>query len=309
MFITVTLNPAIDKWVSVNKFVLGETNKCAIDRTDLSGKGINVSTVLATLGQASIATGFMSASRNTEYTTYLNALDIICDFTGIAGEIRSNIKLRESSGRETELNERGPIISAAEATAFIRSLSKYCMPGNIICISGSLPCGLPSDFYRQIILTAKKGGALTLFDSAGQAFKEGIDAIPYAVLPNLKEFTEYFGNSSITTKEIKENALKIIDKGVFAVVISMGKKGACFITKNHCIHARLNTEITVKGTIGAGDAITAAFALGLYDNLPLNKTAELCIAAASACCMETGTAAGKSENIKRLRETVITDEI
>lgn len=310
MIITVTLNPAIDKKITVNEINLGETNKCFLERIDVSGKGINVSKAVASLGYNTVATGFMGGCNSKLFTDYLDSHRIAYDFTTIDAEIRTNIKLIEkSTGRETEINENGPIVSKEQTDLFLSNLKKYYCKEDIMCISGSMPGGIESSFYKQIIASAKETGMRVIFDSSEESFKIGTEAAPNAIKPNLSELETYFKERIHTLNEIKEKAMHFIDRGTEIVALSMGREGACFITKNRAVRARLTEKLSVQGTIGAGDAMCAALAVSMQENKDFESTVRLCIASASASVMQEGTVPGKNEDIERLKQLIEIEKI
>lgn len=310
MIITVTLNPAIDKKLTANEINLGETNKCFLERIDISGKGINVSKAVASLGFDTVATGFMGGCNAKLFTDYFDSHKIAYDFTPIDAEIRTNIKLIEkNTGRETEINENGPVVSDKLSDLFMNNLKKYYKRDDILCISGSMPGGIEPCFYKQIIVSAKEAGMKVVFDSSEECFKIGTEAAPNAIKPNLSEMETYFKERIHTLSEIKEKSMHFINKGTEIVALSMGREGACFVIKNRAVQARLTCKISVRGTIGAGDAMSAALAVSMQENMDFESTVRLCIASASASVMEEGTVPGTHENIERLKHLVTIEEI
>jgi len=310
MIITVTLNPALDKKLTADTLAPGATNKCVLERTDISGKGINVSKAVAAIGGASVATGFMGGRHAAAFTDYLDAFNIPHDFTYISGEVRTNIKLTErNNNRETEINEDGFAVTPADINAFSENLKKYYDKDNIICVSGSLPKGAAASIYNEIILSAKKQGARVIFDSSGDALKAGIEAVPFAIKPNLYEFETYFNERINNLNEIKQRAKRLINGGTAYIIVSMGGEGACFFTKDAAVRAYITEKIPVMGTIGAGDCMCAALAVCLQENKNFYDTARLCMASAAASVMEIGTVPGRLENIERLKGAVKIEDI
>jgi len=310
MIITVTLNPAVDKKVTADEIALGALNKCILERTDLSGKGINVSKAIAVLGRSSVATGFIGGKNAKIFMEDLDSRKITYEFTRIAGEMRTNIKLVEKkSGRETEINENGPDVTEHETAELLESLRKYYNKNDILCVCGSLPGQIRKSIYKEIINSAKKREMKVIFDSSDDGFKIGMEAVPFAIKPNRHEIETFFGEKLNTPKEIKDKTLPLIENGTEMVIVSIGAEGACFISKDRAVRARNTEKINTRGSIGAGDAMTAAYAVALHENMGFDDMVRLCVASATASVMEEGTVPGTLENINRLMDFVSLEDI
>ncbi|MDR1687377.1 MAG: 1-phosphofructokinase family hexose kinase [Clostridiales bacterium] len=309
MIVTVTLNPAIDKRIIADKITLGETNKCILEKTEIAGKGINVSKTVVALGFDSVATGFICGRHAGIFADYLKRQCVLCDLTPIAGEIRTNVKLTEkTTGRETEINENGPVVTEAETRNFLKNVRKYFNREDILCVSGSLPGGVAPLFYKELILSAKESGMRVLFDSSEEAFRVGVQAAPYAIKPNMYEMETFFNEKIHTNEEIKEKAAYFIRLGTEIVALSMGKDGACFVTKEKALHAKLTRKFPIRTTVGAGDALNAALAAAVFDEMNLVDTARFCIAAASASISEDGINSGRPESVYKYMEFIEIEE-
>nr|MBA2439895.1 1-phosphofructokinase family hexose kinase [Thermoleophilaceae bacterium] len=152
MIITVTLNAAIDKTLAVPNFRLGRRHR-AVDQTSMAGgKGVNVARVLKALGQPVIATGVAGGATGTRIIEQLTGEAILNDFVRIHEESRmSTAVVDPTSGEQTEINERGPEVSAAELELFVDKLF-YLAQGAAICVfSGSLPPGVEPDLYARLV--------------------------------------------------------------------------------------------------------------------------------------------------------------
>src|SRR5918992_6081261 len=143
MIITVTLNAAIDKSLSVPNFRLGRRHRSVGQRTLAGGKGVNVARTLKTLGQPVIATGFAGGPTGTRIVEQLTAESILTDFVRIREESRTNTAVLDpTSGEQTEINERGPAISSKELELFREKLVYLAQGAEIVVFAGSLPRGV-----------------------------------------------------------------------------------------------------------------------------------------------------------------------
>ena len=171
MIITVTLNPAIDKTLAVPNFQIGRRHR-AVEQTAMAGgKGVNVARALKALGQPVIATGLAGGPTGARIVEQLTEEAILSDFVHIREESRmSTAVVDPTDGTQTEINERGPQISSTEADLFADKLF-YLAKGADICVfCGSLPRGLPADFYGRLITEVNRLGATTLLPLADLNF-------------------------------------------------------------------------------------------------------------------------------------------
>ena len=177
MIITVTLNAAIDNTLSVPHFRLGARHRAVEKRAAAGGKGINVARALKCLGQPVIATGFAGGVTGTRIIEYLTAESVLNDFVRIGEESRtSTVLIDPTTGEQTEINEHGPHVSEAELELFHEKLM-YLAPGADICvIAGSIPRGIPRDFYGDLVTGLRKAGVTTLVDAEGEVMMQSLGA-------------------------------------------------------------------------------------------------------------------------------------
>lgn len=301
--ITVTLNPAIDKTVYLPELVKGSCNRICKETVDAGGKGINVSKTLLALGQPSIAVAFAGGAGGQKLKTLAEEYGLQMELILTSKETRTNVKIVEENKAVTELNEPGPEIGKEELEKMLSCLEKYADKDTLFVLSGSLPKGVPVNFYAEMIELVHKKGAKVLLDSSGEAFLRGVEAGPEFVKPNLEELMQYTAGcdkSGQRTKERESTApevtkeqivcagRKLLEKKVQTVVISMGEQGACFLTRQECIFGQgLNVE--VHSTVGAGDAMAAAISYGAVHQFSLEETAKWAIAVSAGAVMTYGT--------------------
>ncbi|MDR0512141.1 MAG: 1-phosphofructokinase family hexose kinase, partial [Treponema sp.] len=218
MIITVTLNPALDKTANVDKMKTGGLNRLHDLRLDAGGKGLNVSSVISALGGNSIATGFVGGGSGAELLSLVSAKGLNADFLRIAGVTRTNLKVIDSEGELTELNEPGPKISAAEWLEMERKLSAYAKSTNTIILSGSLPSGLGIDTYQKLTTLLRRSGAAVFLDADGEALKLALKSapneIPNYIKPNRYELLQYFNradNERTTEAELAELCRSLLE--------------------------------------------------------------------------------------------------
>jgi len=195
MIITVTLNAAIDKSLSVPNFQLGRRHRTVEQRTVAGGKGVNIARTLKTLGQPVIATGFAGGATGTHIVEQLTEESILNDFVRIRDESRTNTSVLDpTTGEQTEINERGPGVSEHEVELFRDKLKYLARGADIVVFAGSLPRGVDADLYARLIRDLERLDVLTVLDTDGEPLRQGVRAEPDVVTPNVLEAEELVGH-------------------------------------------------------------------------------------------------------------------
>jgi 1-phosphofructokinase len=191
MIYTVTLNPCLDRTITVPGLVLNEVLRATSTRLDLGGKGLNVSRALAALGVPNGPMGFLGGSTGQFVEKGLEAMGLAPDFIRINDETRTNVVVIES-GSETHIkvNEPGPVISSDELERLIHKISQKAKPGDWWAFCGGLPPGVPSDIYAQLISLVHDRGGKAALDSSGEPLRLGCQEGPELVKPNQREIAE-----------------------------------------------------------------------------------------------------------------------
>ncbi len=287
--LTVTLNPCIDKTVTVERFTFGGLNRAVTEREDPGGKGINVSKVLTKMGAENLATGILFGDSGRKIKKELDALKIENDFIfSDNGETRTNMKLIESaSGEVTEINGVGAKVSPDLLSEFTEKYSALLEGAKIVVLAGSAPAGMPRDIYKTLTEAANKKGVKVILDADGDLLKNGIEAAPFMIKPNIHEL------SRLLLKELDENDLTtatkpFIDSGIGIVAVSMGKDGSAFFTEKEALRVSA-LPVTGGCATGAGDSMVAASAYALMNGFELSKLARYASAAGSATASKEGT--------------------
>lgn len=314
MIITVTLNPAIDKTVTVEKLRTGELHKVLSSREDAGGKGINVSKTIKSLGGKSIAVGFLGGAAGERIEEALRVLDIEEYFTHIQDRTRTNLKIADQSGVVTELNEPGPRITQAETEAFCSTFGNLAGPGDLVIVSGSMPGEIPVDFYARLVREVHALGAEIFVDADGMAFAEAVKAVPDIVKPNLPELKRYCEKEGLTGAELAAESAaeeKLPKKvcevlgmgdilrahGIAEVIVSMGADGAVFLTETGNYYTPA-LSVPVCSTVGAGDAMVAAYAYARMQEKPLEERIRFCVAVSAGAVTTQGTNPAKREDVE-----------
>ena len=292
MILTVTLNPAVDRTIYLNNFVTGQVNRVVGSRQDAGGKGINVSKSIRALGGSSTAFAVLGG-QNGEYITHSVASRGI-ELTNfeISGETRQNIKIVDlSNDQYTDINEPGPEIDSGISQKILDAILSKLQSDTVLVLSGSAAPGIAPDIYRILTEEANRRGCSVILDADDRLLAEALKAGPKLVKPNIHELEALVGKTLATYPEIIDAAFGILEQGVGAVVVSMGKDGAIWVDRQQAFHIE-SMNVTVKSTVGAGDAMVAALALGLDTGLNPEETMRLAAASSAASVKAEGSDSG-----------------
>ena len=253
MIYTVTVNPALDYVLQLEKVNDGETNRSSDTQFLAGGKGINVSQILNQLGVENTAWGFVGGFTGEELIRQLNVKQINSDFVRISDTTRVNVKIHAQ--QETEINAAGPKITDQEVAAFKARLDDL-KPGDVVVISGSLAPSLPTDFYESLLPTIREKGAEFVVDTTGEALLRTLKFHPLVIKPNHHELADLFHTEFKSTNDMLQAAKKLLDQGAQNVMISMAGEGAYLVTPDHIYHANAAKGVAVN-SVGAGDSMIA----------------------------------------------------
>ena len=286
--LTVTLNPCIDKTIAFDGFSVGTLNRALSERSDVGGKGINVSKVLKNMEMRTVATGIVFGNVGRDILCRLDALGIEHDvIISDTAESRVNLKLLDrKTGDVTEIGGVGGEVDSKLLGIFTEKYVSLLEDASLVVLSGSTPRGIPSDVYATLTLLAKERGIKVILDADGELLKNGIKAAPYMIKPNIFEFERLVGHATASDSVYKE-AKALLD-GIEIIAVSMGKEGSVFVSKSEAIKV---SAVKIEGgcATGAGDSMVAASAYATVKALPLSSLAKYASAAGSATASKEGT--------------------
>ncbi len=286
MIITVTLNAAIDKSLSVPNFRLGRRHRTVEQRTMAGGKGVNIARTLKTLGQPVIATGFAGGITGTHIVEQLTEEAILNDFVRIREESRTNTSVLDpTTGEQTEINERGPSVSQHEVELFREKLLYLARGAAIVVFAGSLPRGLEPDFYAVLIRELERTGVTTVIDTEGEPLHQAVRAEPDVVSPNVIEAEELVGHEFASEQERSLGVREIAALGPHEAIMTL--PDGCFaqvlIDGQPCMR-RVSVEVRESiATRGSGDAFLAGYIAARYEG----RSPDQCLRFGVACGAES----------------------
>ncbi len=309
MIYTLTLNPAVDRELTVPQIEFGTVLRASASRVDFGGKGFNVSRLLQHMSTPSIATGFVGGHAGQFLQEGLSSLGIQTDFIWVSGETRTNVSIVPQEHQHyIKVNEAGPVIGEAEQDKLIERIAALAQEGDWWVMAGSLPPGVPAGFYTRIIKTVASHGAKAVLDCAGEPLQLGCAQGPYLVKSNAEEASELTGLAVDTPAQIATAAGRICALGAENVVISMGRRGALLKCAGGTWLAHA-PEIEEKNPIGAGDALVGGMVWALSQDLPMREALGWGVASGAATASLSGTEVGSREVIEELFAQVRFEEL
>ena len=255
--LTVTLNPAVDKFMAVPGFRPGTETYCSGGYELAGGKGINVSRMLQQLNVGTLATGMLGGGRGQFIARELLRENIAADFQPASGETRLNITFTDPrKGQTTRILDPGPVASSADIRAFKKRYSYLLNSCQVVVFSGSCMRGFKADVYQRLIQQARKKNVKTVLDTSGTPLRLGLKAGPDCVKPNRQEAEAVLGRSIRSRADLKA-ALFNLNPGR-VVLLSLGESGLAATDGKNAWSVRPPSAKRLN-TVGCGDALLAGF--------------------------------------------------
>ncbi|MCY7492935.1 1-phosphofructokinase [Bacillus safensis] len=256
MIYTCTLNPAIDLYIALKEMRANAVNRTEDEDYQPNGKGVNVSIMLKKYGFTSTALGFIAGFSGSYIEQSLKDLSIQTDFISVEGITRINVFINTTE--EYKLVNQGPAIEEKALHAFREKIAAIPQ-GGILIMSGSLPKGVPDSIFSEVAAICHQQEVKFILDTSSAAVLETLQYKPYLLKPNEEEIAAFFGKTHpLSEKELIHSGEKLIEMGAEQVLISRGREGALFITKDAVFKGNAPTG-TVVNTACSGDAMLAAF--------------------------------------------------
>ena len=288
MILCVNANAAIDKTVVVSNFRLGQIHRPESVLAVPGGKGANLAKGLKLLGGEPLVTGWVGGSSGDFIEQGLERMGVKTAFVHLESESRTCLSILDpTSGDMTEIYERGEPVPPDKAEELADEFSYLVRSCEAVTISGSLPTGVPPDFYARLIEMAHAANVPVYLDSSGEALKLGIEARPYLTKPNAHEFAELAGGSADSAHTLAHTAAEVSQRYGTIVVISLGADGVLVAggRKTFAVHP---PHIEVKSAVGSGDCLLAGIVYGLTHSFTLAEAARYGVAAGTANALSVG---------------------
>ncbi len=312
MIITVTLNAALDKTLEVPNFTPGRRHRTVDQTTMPGGKGVNVARAIKRLGQPVIATGLAGGATGNRIVDALNDEAILNAFVRIREESRTNTAVLDpTTGLHTEINERGPAVSAQELELFREKLL-YLAKGASICVfAGSLPRGIDPDVYARLIRDVRRLGVTTVIDTEGDPMRLAVRAEPDVVSPNELEAEELVGHEFNDADDRAQAVLEMTRLGATEAIMTVpdGCFGQVLDGGVPTLYRVRVEEQEARSSIGSGDAFLAGYVAARY----AGRSAEECLRFGVACGAESihhfGAGIVDQSKVERLLDEVESERL
>jgi len=274
MIVTVTPNPSVDRTVFLDDLMCGAVNRSRRSYSEPSGKGINVALALLSHDQSVRAVLTVGGSVGAQIDRMLDHAELDTVRVPIAGEIRSNISLTQPDGTVTKINEAGPRLDRAETSALVDAVAAQLPGAHWLVCAGSLPAGIPDDFYATLAELAHQHRVPVAVDSSGTPLAASLAGHPDLVKPNVHELAELVGRPLRTLGDVMDAAEQIRRRGARTVLASLGGDGALLVDDSGAISGYAPVDKVVS-TVGAGDALLAGYLSASHSNRADRLTAAL----------------------------------
>lgn len=296
--LTITLNPAIDVTIQLNELQVGEVNRQESVEIHAAGKGLNIAQVLKDLGHEVIVSGFLGTTNRQIFDNHFKEAQFQPEFIYIEGETRQNIKIAEHSGRMTDLNGKGFLVSEQDKKNLFQKIEMILPQVEVVAIAGSLPQGFSIDELKQLIKLIQGQGKKVALDTSGKALVAAIECQPWMIKPNTDELVESYQLPATTYAEQKKLFENLAE--IEHVVISMGEDGVNWLHNTHPLHAKA-PKVVVKSTVGAGDSLLAGMIHGLMNGFSAEETLKTATAIASHAVTQIGFRIPNAEKLVQLK--------
>lgn len=305
MILCVNANPAIDKTVVVSPFRLNEIHRPQEQLALPGGKGANVARALRRLGETPIVTGWIGgfAGRFIEAELWREGIETA--FVETDGEARTCLSILDPAGDTlTEIYERGQPVSEEQVELFRRLFRARVWRCQAVTLSGSLPPGVPENFYAELLAIARDAGVPALLDSSGPALRAGLTGgWPLLIKPNTYEFAELIGTWLESTAEIAAAAARLAARHETIVAVSLGADGVIVAGRGEIVQAR-PPRVAVRSAVGSGDCTLAGIAYGLTRGYSLQESLRYGVAAGTANALALGAGVFSREDFERVLSLV-----
>ncbi len=308
--VTLTMNPAIDVSTSIARVVPIHKLRCADALRDPGGGGINVARVISRLG-GSVTSIYPIGGISGRLLQRLVEDEGLAGVTfQVVGETRESFTVLETeSGAEYRFVLPGPSLAQSEWRQGLDTLESLSNQTDILVMSGSLPPGLPHDFYACAARVAKGRGVKVILDTSGPALAAGLETGLFLIKPNLRELRELTGEALEDETSWVAVCSRLVTSGqVEVVALTLGDKGALLVSRNSTLRAPA-LAINAASTVGAGDSFLGAFVWALASGRDLKEAFRYGIAAGSAALLALGTQLCRHHDVERLYSQVIIDAL
>jgi 1-phosphofructokinase family hexose kinase len=307
VIVTVTLNAALDRTLSVPNFQRGQRHRASQGLTLAGGKGINIARALKRLGVPVVATGLVGGRTGIRIVEELTAEAILNDFVRIDDESRTSTAVVDPTAPTyTEINEWGPAIRPKELEMLMEKLAYLAQGADAVVFAGSLPRDVDEGFYGEAIREVNRRGILTVLDSAGQPLRLGVHSEPFLVSPNQNEAEGLVGQEFTEDDDFILGLDSIAEQGARNVLITQESGCWALLRKERTVHRyRVRApSIEPVSVVGSGDVLLSAYLASHLKGQPPEDALRVAVATGTASTLEVGAGRFEQRQADRLQGAV-----
>jgi len=312
VIVTVTLNAAIDRTLTVPNFQLGHRHRASQGLTLAGGKGINVPRALKRLDVPVVATGLAGGRTGTRIVEELTSEAILNDFVRIADESRtSSAVVDPTAGTYTEINEWGPHVEPEELVMLLEKISYLARGADMVVFAGTLPRGVEDSFYAEAIRDLNRRNVPAVLDSEGPPLRLGVEAEAFLVTPNQREAEGLVGQEFGDDEDYTMALDRIADMGARNVLITSDTRSfGLFRADRKRTSFRADApNVEPVSAVGSGDVLLAAFLAARLAEKPLEEALRAAVAAGAASTLEVGAGRFEPREASKLQSAVDVREL
>jgi len=312
VIVTVTLNAALDRTLTVPNFQRGQRHRASQGLMLAGGKGINIARALKLLGAPVVATGLVGGRTGTRIVEELTGEAILNDFVRIDDESRTSTAVVDPTAPTyTEINEWGPAVRPEELEMLLEKLTYLAQGADAVVFAGSLPRDVDEAFYEEAIRAINRQGVTTVLDSEGQPLRLGVQSEPYLVSPNQNEAEGLVGQEFNEDEDFILGLEAIAERGARNVLIT--QESGCFalLRQERTAHRyRVRApSIEPVSVVGSGDVLLAAFLAAYLKGESPENALRAAVATGTASTLEVGAGRFDQREADRLASAVEVSEL
>jgi 1-phosphofructokinase/tagatose 6-phosphate kinase len=307
VIVTVTLNAAIDRTLTVPNFQLGQRHRASQGLTLAGGKGINVARALKRLDIPVVATGLAGGRTGTRIVEELTSEAILNDFVRIADESRTSTAVVDpTSAKYTEINEWGPQVSEEELVMLLDKINYLARGADMVVFAGTLPRAIDESFYANAVRDLNRRHVRAVLDSEGQPLRLGVEAEPYLVTPNQSEAEALVGQEFSDDEDYLMALDRIADMGARNVLVTAEARsfGLFREERKRLVFRADAPELEPISAVGSGDVLLAAFLAARVSERSLEASLRQAVAAGAASTLEVGAGRFEPREASRLQSSI-----
>jgi 1-phosphofructokinase/tagatose 6-phosphate kinase len=312
MIVTVTLNAAVDRTLTVPNFQRGQRHRASAGVTLAGGKGINVARALKALGVPVVATGFVGGTTGTRIVDELTQEAILNDFVRIGGESRTSTAVVDPAGSTyTEINEWGPSVKPEELEMLLDKIRYLTQDASFVVFAGSLPRDVPTDFYAEAARELARRHVSTVLDTDGEPLRLGVEAEPFLVSPNQAEAEGLVGQEFHDEEDFRIALDGIAEMGARNVLITTEQGALALLREDREVrrYRAAAPRLDPVSAVGAGDVLLAGFLAARHSGRSNEEALRAAVAAGAASTLEVGAGRFDPRQAGRLQAGVELQEL